>query len=318
MIIHDNSKLNFIIGIFDSLDNDMTGGTIVLHKLAYELANRNSNVYIFSEPAYQHENIKVIQSEYYYQDGKTKLKWEAIKYPINNTVAIYPQTIIGNPFNCKHVVRWILYHTTENIENTFSENDLYFYFGDFKTFRNPEKKLLTIFDYNLDKLYQENFDKREGFCHMLHKHTPENANKILQIFNSKSLNEFESKKRLNFDFLRTELNRYEYFLTFDKKSYYTLAAILCGCKAIILNTENYTESQPNAFSLSDDYRRVLTPTEYRLQNPIQMFGVAYGLDDISWANETIKFAKQHLIEMDKIDQKTVNHFIDFWQKKISD
>lgn len=317
MIIHDDGKLNFIIGIFDSLDNDMTGGTIVLHKLAYELAIRNSNVYIFCEPTYQHENIKVIQSEYYYQDGKTKLKWEGINYPIKNTIAIYPQTILGNPFNCKHVVRWILYHTTEDIENTFSENDVYFYFGDFKTFRHPEKKLLTIFEYNLDKLYQENFDKREGFCHILHKHTPENGEEILQIFNSISLNEFEREKRLDFDFLRRKLNNYEYFLTFDKKSYYTLAAILCGCKAIILNTENYPEIQTNAFSLSDDSRKVLTPTEYRIQNPIQMFGVAYGIDDISWANETIKFAKQHLIEMDKIDKKTVNHFVDFWQKKIT-
>lgn len=316
MIIHDNGKLNFIIAIYHSLDEDMTGGSIVLHKLAYELAVRDFNVYIFTEPAFKHENIKVIHSEYHYQNGKTNLSWDNFSYPINNTIAIYPQTILGNPFNCKHVVRWILYHTTEEIEKTFSDNDIYFYFGDFKTFRNVEKKTLTIFEYNLDKLYQENFGKRDGFCHILHKHTPKNSEEILEVFNSKSLNEFENTKRLDFDFLKKELNKYEYFLTFDKKSYYTLSAILCGCKAIILDTENYSEFQTNAFSLSEDYQKVLTPTEYRINNPIQMFGVAYGLNDISWANETIKFAKQHLIEMDKIDKKTVDYFVDFWQHKI--
>lgn len=316
MIIHDNGKLNFIIAIYHSLDEDMTGGSIVLHKLAYELAIRDFNVYIFTEPAFKHENIKVIHSEFKYENERTTLNWENFSYPSNNTIAIYPQTMIGNPFNCKHVVRWILYHTTEEIEKTFGENDFYFYFGDFKTFRKTDKKMLTIFEYNFDKLYQENFGKRKGFCHILHKHTPQNGEDILRIFNSKNLNEFETSKRLDFNFLREELNKYEYFLTFDKKSYYTLSAILCGCKAIILETETYSEFQNNAFTSSEDYNIILTPTEYRILNPIQMFGVAYGLDDIYWANETINFAKQHLIEMEKIDKKTIQYFVDFCNSMI--
>ena len=58
-----------------------------------------------------------------------------------------------------------------------------------------------------------------------------------------------------------------------------------------------------------------TPTEYRLQNPIQMFGVAYGLDDISWANKTIDLARDHIQELEKIDEKSVDDFIKFWEKK---
>jgi len=316
MIINDNGKLNFILAIHHSVDDDMTGGSIVLHKLAYELAIRDFNVYVFAQPAFEHENIKIISGGYKTVEGKTIMTWENFSYPINNTIAIYPQTVVGNPFNCKHVVRWILYHTTEEIENTFGENDFYFYFGDFKTFRKNDKKMLTIFEYNFDKLYQENFGKRKGFCHILHKHTPKNGIEILQSFKSKSLDDFEKSKRYDFDFLRKELNQFEYFLTFDKKSYYTLSAILCGCKAIILETDTYTEFQNNAFTSSEDYKLILTPTEYRILNPIQMFGVAYGLDDIQWANETITFAKQHLIELDKIDKKTVHSFVEFWYNKI--
>jgi len=60
----------------------------------------------------------------------------------------------------------------------------------------------------------------------------------------------------------------------------------------------------------------MTPTEYRLNNPIQMFGVAYGWDDLSWANKTLEFVTNHLKELEKIDDKTVDGFIQYWEKKI--
>ena len=318
MTLADNDKLNFIIAVYHSIDDDMTGGSVVLHKLAYELAIKNYNVYVFAKPAYEHHNIKVIQSKFEYNNDTTKLTWEEFTFPINKTIAIYPQTIVNNLFNCKHVVRWILYHTTKEIENTFGINDEYFNFGNFKTFRQTDNKKLTIFDYNFDKLYQTNVNKRKGFCHLLHKHTPTNGEKILEVFNSKDLSEFEKSKRMDFNFLREELNKFEYFLTFDKKSYYTLAAILCGCKAIILDVENNTEFYENPFTESIEFNNKMTPTEYRINNPIQMFGVAFGVDDISWANNTIEFAKQHLMELDIIDKKTVDSFVKFWENKIYD
>lgn len=60
----------------------------------------------------------------------------------------------------------------------------------------------------------------------------------------------------------------------------------------------------------------LTPTEFRMENPIHAFGVAYGWDDISWANKTIELVRNHIIELQKIDSKTVDQFVNFWEKKI--
>lgn len=318
MVIPDIGKLNFIISIHHSLDDDMTGGTIVLHKLAYELAQRDCNVYIFTKPAYEHPNIFVIPSSFSYNNGKTFYNWENFTYPYNNTVAIYPQTTLGNPFNCKNVVRWILYHTVEEIEKTYGADDVYFNFGNFETFKKNEHKKLTIFDYQFNKLYQTNFERRVGFCHIFHKHTPVNGESTIKIFKSKNLIDFETSKRLDFDFLREQLNKFEYFLTYDKKSFYTLAAILCGCKAIILDEDNKTEFFDNAYTKSDDFQVSISPTEYRIKNPIQMFGVAYGISDLSWADQTIKLAKPHLIELDRIDKKTVESFFQFWKNKIYD
>jgi hypothetical protein len=112
--------------------------------------------------------------------------------------------------------------------------------------------------------------------------------------------------------LREKFNEHEYFLTYDQKSFLTLAAILCGCKAIILREEKIKEEWNNAFTESSSYSLKMTPTEYRLNNPIQMFGVAYGLEDIAWANSTIDLARGHLEELQKIDDKTVDQFIEFW------
>ena len=47
-----------------------------------------------------------------------------------------------------------------------------------------------------------------------------------------------------------------------------------------------------------------------------MFGVAYGLEDISWANKTINFATEYLKELENIDNKTIDNFVIYWEKKI--
>jgi hypothetical protein len=60
----------------------------------------------------------------------------------------------------------------------------------------------------------------------------------------------------------------------------------------------------------------MSPTEYRMRNPIQAFGVAYGWDDITWANKTIDFVPEYLKELEKIDDKTVDKFVHFWNKKL--
>jgi hypothetical protein len=125
----------------------------------------------------------------------------------------------------------------------------------------------------------------------------------------------EWKTKGAYDYLREHFNKYEYFLTYDQKSFFTLAATLCGCKAIILNPGPSFEQSANAFSQSEDYGKTMTPTEYRLNNPIQMYGIAYGLDDISWANKTIDLSTDYLKELEIIDNKTVTDFVRFWETK---
>jgi hypothetical protein len=39
------------------------------------------------------------------------------------------------------------------------------------------------------------------------------------------------------------------------------------------------------------------------------------IDDISWANKTIDLARNHLEKLQKIDDKTVDSFIEFWLRR---
>jgi hypothetical protein len=236
-------------------------------------------------------------------------------YPVHKTISIYPQITRQNPFNTKYVTRWILYDTQEDIESTYEIDNEYFFYGDFKTFKNVEFKQLTVFSYFFDKLYKFNQGKRKTFCHIIHKNTPPGGEEIFEKLGSFDLTNWKTSG--GHEYLRDRLNEYEYMLTYDQKTFYSLAAGLCGTKTIILGAGSPYVFTNNAYTESEDYKSNMSPTEYRIRNPIQAFGVAYGWDDITWANKTIDFVPEYLKELEKIDDKTVDRFVNFWNKKLN-
>lgn len=312
---NEEGRINFVMALFTPFSTALTGGIVAMHKLANHLANKGHNVFIFCEPEYPHQRIFTIPSTLVSEEGFLQnYIWDGFAYNTYNTVSIYPQITRGNPFNTEHVARWILYDTELDIEQNYGQNDVYFNYNNFKTFRKVDDRKLTVFNYYFDSLYKTNNDNRKTFCHIIHKHTPTDGAKIFELLGSKDLTNW--KQMGAYDYLRDNLNQYEYFLTYDQKSFYTLAAGLCGTKSIILNPGPSYEFAENAYSQSENYYNVMTPTEYRLNNPIQMFGVAYGWDDITWAQKTIEFVPNYLKELEKIDNKTVDNFLSFWKNRI--
>lgn len=313
MNLISNDKLTFVIDLFINFKDQMSGGLVALHKLSYELAKRGHNVYIFCEPEYPHYNIHVIPSTTKIDGSRFYSTWKGFSYNLNNTISIYTEYNLNNPFGTKHITRWILYHTKKEFEQQYQDNEYFFNYGKFKTYRGVDDGTLTTIEYNLDKLYIEKSINRNGYCHLLHKNTPKNARVELEKYKSSDLGDWYNKG--GFDYLRMEFNKYEYFLTFDDKTYLTTAAALCGCKSIILNPNHRDDTIKNAFTESKYFLRSLTPMEYRLQNPLNMFGVAYGIEDMDWADSTIHMVRDHIIEMEKIDNKTIDNFVDFWNEK---
>jgi hypothetical protein len=299
MILKSSSdKITFIIDTRTCIGFENKGGSLVLHALSYELAKQGHFVYVFNESIYQHENIEIIKTKRFKQDDGwwSNYVWEPFSYDLNRTVSIYSQITWGNPFNTLHNVRWVLDNLTEEQSEILSD-DIIFNYGTFNLLNFREYDKLTVFDYNFEKYYNTNNPNRKGFGYLFHKKTPKWGLDFVTKFGATEIPHYNGKQ--NLDYLLDEFNKYEYVITFDDKSYYTTAAALCGTKAIILN--------PN---------KDLTPNEYRQLNPIQMCGVAYGMNDIKWANETIGLVRDNLLELEQKDKQTINNFIEFWKRKL--
>lgn len=312
MKLLDNDKINFVVGEHHKFSSKRPrGGHIVLHLLAKKLAERGENVYMFAEPMYPHKNIHAIPQEYIEDehDDSNVARWtyESFTYPIGKTVSIYSSEVIGNPYGTYHNARWILDHIDTETESTWGSEDEYFdnvsNFSSHSSYSYKRTRFLNVIDYHFDDLYDEK-KPRKGFCFIPWKYTPDNYEDLLKVFNP-----FISYNWVNdggYTFLREMFNNHEYFLTFDTKTFLTQAAAMCGCKAIILKSPE-----------SPEYTRNLSPTQYRLENAGQMFGVAYGMEDIAWANETIHLSREHLKELEKIDNRSVDDFIDYWRKRLN-
>lgn len=282
------NKPEFIVSIGVNFSDVLTGGILVLHKLAYEIARRGYKVTIFTTPEYPHENI-VVQNN----SSENNLNFT---YDLKNTVII-PSFDWKNNSDLIHVARWALYHITDSYMVNVEETDEVFNFG---TFNIPTDKVvnkLTVLDYHLDLYKNQNRDRIGKYCHLFLKNTPTDAEEIIKQLNSFDISDYKS--RGCFEYLAQVFNEYEYFLTFDDKTFHTVAASMCGCKSIILGEKN------------------IIPEEFRKQNPIQKYGVAYGFDDLNWAEETIDLVTNNIKNLIESDNKSIQDFIDFWINRIN-
>lgn len=281
-------KVEFIISINVGFVEVLTGGVLVLHKLAYELASRGYKVTIFTIPEYPHENIFVEKS-----CSENNLDFN---YDPENTVLI-PSFDWKNNTNIKHVARWVLYHINKEQIKNLDETDEVFNFGSFEIEGITTNKVLTVIDYKKNIYFNKNQKRKKKYCHLLLKNNPSNAFEIMNYFESFSLDDW--KMRGNFQYLAEKFNEYEYFLTFDDKTFHTTSAAMCGCKPIILKNNEQL------------------PFEYRMKNQIQMVGVAYGMNDLEWAETTLGYVSEHVDMLIEKDKKTINDFINFWKNKIT-
>ena len=313
MKLKDNGRINFIINVHDDITDMLTGGVIAFHYLAYLLAKEEHNVYMFARPEYPHKNIYTLTSQNNNVDKDRNTpdawQWEAFEYYHQNTVAIYDQTKHKNWFGTEKVVRWFLYNQNDDsIEKTWGENDYYFCYGKQKSVVNLNKKQnwgeLIAMNFYFEVFKNNNNKHRKGFCHLNNKHSSPKSDIFTKELNSTSLDNWKSlgcQKYLN-----EEFNKHEYFLCYDQLSFWPQIAALCGCKVIIMNVKD---------NLNAYYDYNTTPQEYRLDNPLKKYGIAFGFDDLQHAINTQHLVKDHLIEMDNYNKNTVKNFVKFWENK---
>jgi hypothetical protein len=255
--------------------NPSIGGSIALHRLCDILLTLGYDAYLFP-------TIKCNGStDYFYVNSQYKSQI-ASTINTNEDIAIYPEIEPDNPFECKHVIRYILnkFHLPEYDNNipSWSEHDYWLYYHELFYDGLRDKNILCILDSKLD-IYKDyglprtidacfTYRKRANERHILPKIHPENAIEIgYNTQDSELISIFNSCKR---------------FYSYDTETYLSTIAALCGCESVIV---------PYSGLSDEDFRR--------RESSILKYGVSYGLDKIDEANSTRNLLREHYKKHEK-------------------
>ena len=91
-------------------------------------------------------------------------------------------------------------------------------------------------------------------------------------------------------------NRKKYFLTYDDSTYFICIAALCGCIPVVL------------------YKNKIL--DYKEKTPYVKYGVAYGFEELEYAEKTLHLMRPNLEELEKKSIDTIDNFIYYWNTKI--
>lgn len=293
--------MKFLIGYGANGPVTNCGGHQVIKKLVDILTDLNQTVVVIGNS---------------FENGKTIQYNPHIGYDKDSTVVIYPEGVVGNPFEGKYVVRWLLYHTYiadkygttpadpytrdslykmfgvdgYDIEDSWSHTDEYFYLFDYyKTKRNiKSKKFLSVYNFRLDE-FQNMGLNREGYCHLIKKNNVETS--FIEKYKSDHIPDG------NWPALIEMFNKKKYFLTYDDSTYFICIAALCGCIPIVL----YKDKK----------------NDYKEKTPHVKYGVAYGFEELEYATETLHLMRPNLESIESESLQTVKDFINFWEEKIN-
>ncbi len=253
------NKFKIIIYTFDNSDKS-SGGINVLHTLYDILTRKGYNVVNYIYPT----------------------NMNTIKIDKDNDISIYPEIIDYNPFGTKKVIRWILaeigFNKSKDVYKSWGKNDLVYYYNKEKKFEdNPEKigtiyKQLAILVYS-DKIKNFNHKQRKNMCHMFRK--SHLHSEINYIHDSDS---FEITNQ-NQDECIKIFNQYEYFISYDPLTFFSIIAGVCGCVSIVYPIKGMTKTEWLKKTIYWDY--------LEKNNINNMYGIAWGKEDIEYARSTL-------------------------------
>jgi len=307
-----SSSPNFII-VAPSYDNT-SGGIVVLHKLCDLINEQGYSAKIFyyhrfplirslNGCGFKHTLLRLIHiSLKRVIRGKRVFKLDPEKHEKTtvaelqdlreNTIVIYPEIIYGNPLNHKNVVRWMLYKRKflpRKRRAGFNELNFYYHKSYLDELSVIEGVLfLTLTNLMEDKYKQSNFGVRQGYCHIVRKGK------------SRTLDQ-HPKDSILIDGLTHEetvkvFNEVEFCVSYDLYTALTRFAALCGCKVIIFPEEGVALEK---WEPDEKYR----------------YGLAYGWENISWAENTKHLLlrtesqkNQNIVMTKKFLDKCLSHF----------
>ena len=272
--------------------NEADGGINVMYYLAQllELNGKNVRIYpSFGTPQNPHFNKYLNLSD--------------TTFSIKNSVVIYCEGTQGNPLDAIYIIRWILSPIGLNVPRnyclTWGNNELLYYFNNEERFDNNIKLLPIIM---LDNTFINKFyNRNDKICYTYRKsHFHKNINKIHDE------NSYEIKRNFKNNDLIEIFNNYTYFYSYDPITFLNVLAAKCGCISVVYPIEGVSKK---------DWLKMSSVYWYLEETGEELYGIAYGLDDIEFAKVTLDLVEKqwnNILEYNK--EKYLNSFIKDLQK----
>ena len=259
------------------------GGIVVMHYLAkiindYKHPNFYAKLFIYNNLKY--ENI-------FCND------FAEIHEINDNTIVIYPETVKGNPSNCKNVVRWVLLElgiemSLDHYKN-WNQNDLIYFWESIDIFNS---KILRY--HWINPIFSNKNLVRDKTCYLIKKGRLIHKNrKDIHLSDSICLDNFSLED------IAKIFNESTYFYCYDPKTMYIIFSIFCGCIPIIYPIKNISKTQ------------YLEQSIFKKNNILYDKGIAYGnsIEEITYAINTLDDAKNDILSILESDKITIDNFL---------
>lgn len=283
------------------------GGTISLHKLC-DLINRVGGT------AFMHPQIDLIEMnawnlveavdyanrqfyEYMNFDVAAYVNNSGFNTPVRHILAdgpygeswivVYPEVILGNPVRASNVVRWLLHNPANHTGRIgYGPNELHIRSSVmYDEFHFPSctlsENILEVMDYDFGLFNTEGVaEVRSGTAYCRKK----GSWKTLQH----DLTDSILIDDLNQEEIARTFKSVRTFYSYDAHTAYSSLAALCGCDSVVIPDDGVSEAEWLAGGES--------------------FGVAYGVENIEKARQTIHLVKPQL---QRVLDKTVDSVVAF-------
>jgi hypothetical protein len=223
-----------------------------------------------------------------------------------NTVVIYCEGVKGNPLNAKTVVRWILYGAWKSNVDTFSNNEIIYYFLPFCKM-NKSSNLLTYlylnanaYNWHTSRYRESCYIVKKGFNYTKNPNVNRNfghtSNQLIR-----SLRNIQTQNSsLCIEYLKTQeeyievFNTTKFFYCYDPACFLIFIALMCGCIVIQDPMAGYTE---------EEWLRTCTGSTEKIK------GLAYGVENLQYAIGTIHEAPEYCKRVIDESNKSIDTFI---------
>jgi len=243
-----------------------SGGIKVMHKLC-DLLNKNG-FESYLTPVFGNHDFRLC-SEY-----DTPLAPQELLNNLDDSIVIYCEGIHYNPIHAKNIVRWILGMPKQEDMNTYSKSDLIYWFMEYyyNDYLGHKENILEVREFH-DDIFVNKGLERKGSYFTIRKGTP------TSFIHPPESPHISFERGRDLEGLAEIFNKSEKFYCYDNHTFFSTQAAMCGCTSIVVPDPEITKEK------------------WIEGSRLHKYGIAYDVDDIPRALETLPLMHKEIEQM---------------------